>query len=236
MTRAAASGHHAWVEARRDSDFASFLPYLRENVELKRRYAECFEWDDSPYTPLLDDYEPGMTTSRGDRGLRGPAPGAHRPRRGRARGRRIVPPRRLPRRQAAGVRGEHRLDTRLRGRILAHRSDGASVLHVVLEPRRPPDDAVLPRQPRVGVVEPARGRARAVRARDRLEPDADAPRERPLAGDERVSEPHLGEPRRPLTAVLDALVPRAPGDVPGRCSGRSSSTASCVRSTAPSPD
>jgi carboxypeptidase Taq len=63
MTRAAASGHHAWVEARRNSDFPSFLPYLRENVELKRRYAECFEWDDSPYTPLLDDYEPGMTTT-----------------------------------------------------------------------------------------------------------------------------------------------------------------------------
>ena len=63
MTRAAARGHHAWVEARRNNDFASFLPYLRENVELKRRYMECFEWDDSPYTPLLDDYEPGMTTA-----------------------------------------------------------------------------------------------------------------------------------------------------------------------------
>ena len=29
MTRAAASGHHAWVEARANDDFASFLPYLR---------------------------------------------------------------------------------------------------------------------------------------------------------------------------------------------------------------
>jgi carboxypeptidase Taq len=63
MTRAAARGHHAWVEARRTSDFASFLPYLRTNVELKRRYVECFEPSDSPYTPLLDDYEPGMRTS-----------------------------------------------------------------------------------------------------------------------------------------------------------------------------
>ena len=63
MTRAAARGHHAWVEARRASDFASFLPYLRENVELKREYVECFEWSDSPYTPLLDDYEPGMETT-----------------------------------------------------------------------------------------------------------------------------------------------------------------------------
>jgi carboxypeptidase Taq len=63
MTRAAARGHHAWVEARRNDDFASFLPYLHENVELKRRYIDCFEWVDSPYTPLLDDFEPGMTTA-----------------------------------------------------------------------------------------------------------------------------------------------------------------------------
>ena len=53
MTREAARGHHAWAEARRTSDFASFLPYLRTNVELKRRYADCFEWSDSPYTALL---------------------------------------------------------------------------------------------------------------------------------------------------------------------------------------
>jgi carboxypeptidase Taq len=63
MTLQAARGHYAWVEARRTSDFASFLPYLRTNVELKRRYVECFEWSDSPYTPLLDDYEPGMLTT-----------------------------------------------------------------------------------------------------------------------------------------------------------------------------
>jgi carboxypeptidase Taq len=39
-----------------------FLPALERNLELKRRYVECFEWDDSPYTPLLDDYERFMTT------------------------------------------------------------------------------------------------------------------------------------------------------------------------------
>ncbi len=63
MTREGARGHHAWVQARRDSDYASFRPYLEKNLELKRRYVDCFEWSDSPYTPLLDDYEPGMLTS-----------------------------------------------------------------------------------------------------------------------------------------------------------------------------
>ena len=63
MTRAGVQGHQIWVEARASSDFASFLPALERNLELKRRYVACFEWDDSPYTPLLDDYEPLMPTS-----------------------------------------------------------------------------------------------------------------------------------------------------------------------------
>ena len=63
ITLAAARGHHAWVDARARSDFASFLPHLRENLDLRRRYAHCFEPEDSLYTALLDDYEPGMTTA-----------------------------------------------------------------------------------------------------------------------------------------------------------------------------
>ena len=31
-------------------------------IELKRRYIECFEFE-HPYDPLLDDFEPGMTTA-----------------------------------------------------------------------------------------------------------------------------------------------------------------------------
>jgi carboxypeptidase Taq len=63
IIRAAAVAHEVWVEARANDDFASFLPALEKNLELKRRYVECFEWDDSPYTPLLDDFEPFMTTT-----------------------------------------------------------------------------------------------------------------------------------------------------------------------------
>jgi carboxypeptidase Taq len=63
IQRAAALGNHVWVEARARNDFASFLPALERNLELKRRYVECFEWDDSPYTALLDDFEPFMTTA-----------------------------------------------------------------------------------------------------------------------------------------------------------------------------
>jgi carboxypeptidase Taq len=58
---AAATALPAWIEARTNSDFKSFLPYLRRNVELKGRYIECF--DGKPYDILLDDYEEGMKTS-----------------------------------------------------------------------------------------------------------------------------------------------------------------------------
>ena len=61
LIRAAALGNQVWIEARATNDFAKFLPALERNLELKRRYVECFEWQDSPYTPLLDDYEPPAT-------------------------------------------------------------------------------------------------------------------------------------------------------------------------------
>jgi carboxypeptidase Taq len=63
MIRSAALGNRVWIEARATNDFAAFLPALQRNLDLKRRYVECFEWDDSPYTPLLDDFEPLMKTS-----------------------------------------------------------------------------------------------------------------------------------------------------------------------------
>jgi len=63
MLLAGAQGHQVWVDARTNNDFAAFLPTLERNLDLKKRYAECFEWDDSPYTPLLDDFEPLMHTT-----------------------------------------------------------------------------------------------------------------------------------------------------------------------------
>ena len=45
QTRAAVEGFPVWVEARRTSNYELFRPYLERNVELRRRYAECFEVD-----------------------------------------------------------------------------------------------------------------------------------------------------------------------------------------------
>lgn len=62
---AAASGtaQHAWVQAREAGDYAAFLPHLRRNVELRRRYADCFQDLEDPYDAQLDDFDPGMRTS-----------------------------------------------------------------------------------------------------------------------------------------------------------------------------
>jgi carboxypeptidase Taq len=65
MAHASSVAENAWVEAKERSDFAMLLPDLERNVELTRRYAECY--DGFPgfsrtYDALLDEYEPEMTT------------------------------------------------------------------------------------------------------------------------------------------------------------------------------
>jgi carboxypeptidase Taq len=67
LARASSIAENAWVEAKRNSDFAALLPHLRENVELTRRYAECFEGFPGftqVYDALLDEYEPEMSTEQ----------------------------------------------------------------------------------------------------------------------------------------------------------------------------
>jgi carboxypeptidase Taq len=63
IAHAGTSALPVWIEARKNSDFASFLPHLERNVELRRRYIECFEGEGEPYDILLDDFEQGMKTS-----------------------------------------------------------------------------------------------------------------------------------------------------------------------------
>jgi carboxypeptidase Taq len=63
MTRAASLAMPIWVKAREESDFSQFVPALRHNFDLRRRFVECFDDYDEPYDVLLDDFEPGMKTA-----------------------------------------------------------------------------------------------------------------------------------------------------------------------------
>ncbi len=56
-------GQSAWEKARRDNDFAHFLPWLAKTYELKRQQAEALGYKQTAYDALLDDYEPEELTA-----------------------------------------------------------------------------------------------------------------------------------------------------------------------------
>ena len=64
LARSASEGQTAWVAARKDNDYASFMPYLQTIVDLKREEAAAVGFKDHPYDALIDEYEPGMTTEQ----------------------------------------------------------------------------------------------------------------------------------------------------------------------------
>jgi carboxypeptidase Taq len=63
ISRQSSLAHPVWIEARRNNDYASFMPVLRTNLDLVKRYVECFDVDSEPYDVLLDDYERDMKTA-----------------------------------------------------------------------------------------------------------------------------------------------------------------------------
>jgi carboxypeptidase Taq len=67
LARASSIAENAWVVAKERSDFSMLLPHLEKNVELTRRFADCY--DGFPgfsrtYDALLDEFEPEMTTEQ----------------------------------------------------------------------------------------------------------------------------------------------------------------------------
>ncbi len=63
MTRVASLSRNAWAAARASSDFAAFLPFLQQTIDLKKRYIDCFEPAAEPYDVLLDEFERGLPTA-----------------------------------------------------------------------------------------------------------------------------------------------------------------------------
>lgn len=54
--------HQIWQEAREENNFPKFQPYLEKIVDLRIKYANFFAPYDHIYDPLLDEFEPGLTT------------------------------------------------------------------------------------------------------------------------------------------------------------------------------
>ena len=63
LARVSALSSQAWSEARDKDDFASFAPWLDQTFALAREKADAFGHSGERYDALLEDYEPGMTSS-----------------------------------------------------------------------------------------------------------------------------------------------------------------------------
>jgi carboxypeptidase Taq len=67
LARVTTRAQQVWQGARKDNDFAAFLPWLEKIVRLKREEAEAVGYNGRPgavpYDALLDEYEPGATTA-----------------------------------------------------------------------------------------------------------------------------------------------------------------------------
>jgi carboxypeptidase Taq len=66
LHRHSSLAYPVWVHARGENDFTAFVPILERSFELARELAEHVGYRERPYDALLDEYEPGMTTSQVD--------------------------------------------------------------------------------------------------------------------------------------------------------------------------
>jgi len=64
IERSSSTGRMAWMEARKQKNFLLYRPALEKMLALKKRVSELWGYKESPYDPLLDQHEPGMTASQ----------------------------------------------------------------------------------------------------------------------------------------------------------------------------
>lgn len=64
IERSSSTGRMAWMEARKQKNFSLYRPSLEKMLSLKKKVAELWGYQESPYDPLLDAHEPGMTASQ----------------------------------------------------------------------------------------------------------------------------------------------------------------------------
>jgi carboxypeptidase Taq len=63
LARQTSIGQRVWIEARKAADFSRFSGQLATILELVREVGSCLGYQEHPYDPLLDEYEPWMKTA-----------------------------------------------------------------------------------------------------------------------------------------------------------------------------
>ncbi|PSO45240.1 MAG: carboxypeptidase [Parcubacteria group bacterium SW_6_46_9] len=64
LSQLTSEAQDVWRKARANNDFLQFGPTLEEIVDMQRKKAEYLEFETTPYDPLLDGFEPGMSTEK----------------------------------------------------------------------------------------------------------------------------------------------------------------------------
>lgn len=52
----------AWRDAKQNDSFKQFAPFLKRIVEMNRKKADYFKYENEPYDALIDQFEPGIST------------------------------------------------------------------------------------------------------------------------------------------------------------------------------
>jgi carboxypeptidase Taq len=63
MSSAINVAYHAWIQARKENNFAVFEKPLQVIIDLKREEAELLGYENHPYDALMNDYDKGLTTN-----------------------------------------------------------------------------------------------------------------------------------------------------------------------------
>jgi carboxypeptidase Taq len=63
QSTAESAAHHAWIAARKASDFSQFAPHLAKLVDLALEKANLWGYADEPYDALLEGFERGTSTA-----------------------------------------------------------------------------------------------------------------------------------------------------------------------------
>jgi carboxypeptidase Taq len=62
MSETVNKSFHAWIQARKENNFAIFEKPLQQIIDLKKQEAEYIEYEQHPYDALMNDYDKGLTT------------------------------------------------------------------------------------------------------------------------------------------------------------------------------
>ena len=223
-----------WVKAKAETDFASFLPLLERNVELKLQYVDFVaDGADERYDVLLDDYEPQAKTAEV-----------------RTLFEELKPPlvaliaelrdREVDDSFLTGTSrpsASRRSPTRCSSSSVIGPTAGGSTRPSIRSPRAPGrDDVRITTNYHPDSLESLFSTmheyGHGLYSHQQPEHLERLPNGRPvLARHPRVAEPALGEPRRPQPPVLAVLLSAAAGDVPRAARRTSTSSGSMPAST-----